>query len=85
MKEGILCRFGELGVSFERGAIRFRPRLLRAAEFADDQNGDCKPSFTLADTPIIYRWRESLNDAILTVRFTDGQQRAFLVASCRQM
>jgi len=77
VKEGILCRFGELGVSFERGAIRFRPRLLRAAEFAADQGGDPTLSFTLAGTPVIYRCRESLNDAALTVRFSDGQQRVF--------
>jgi hypothetical protein len=75
VKEGILCRFGELGVRFEHGAIRFHPRLLRAAEFAADESGDRTLSFTLAGTPVRYRCRESLNDAMVTVRFTGGQQR----------
>lgn len=64
VKEGILCRFGELGVSFAQGTIRFRPRLLRAAEFG----GDGTLSFTLAGTPVVYHCRESLNDAMLTFR-----------------
>lgn len=69
VKEGILCRFGELGVSFQHGAIRFQPHLLRAAEF--DAEGTL--SFTLAGTPVVYRCRESLNDATLTVRSSDGR------------
>jgi len=77
VKEGILCRFGELGVSFEHGAIRFHPRLLRSVEFAMGQGGNRELSFTLAGTPVVYRCHESLNDATLTVRFTDGQQRVF--------
>ncbi|MCW1923446.1 hypothetical protein OKA05_12855 [Luteolibacter arcticus] len=73
VKEGILCRFGELGVSFDRGAIRFRPRLLRAAEFATDPRGESTLSFTLAGTPVVYQCRDSLNDATLTVRSSDGR------------
>jgi hypothetical protein len=33
VKEEILTRFGELGVSVEAGRLAFRPRLLRASEF----------------------------------------------------
>ncbi len=33
VKEDILCRFGELGVSVHGGQIYFQPRLLRLAEF----------------------------------------------------
>ena len=33
VKEDILCRFGELGVSVREGCIHFEPRLLRPDEF----------------------------------------------------
>jgi hypothetical protein len=36
VKEDILCRLGELGVFVRDGAIVFRPRLLRASEFAEE-------------------------------------------------
>jgi hypothetical protein len=33
VKEGILCRFGELGVRVSDGTVHFQPDLLRAREF----------------------------------------------------
>ena len=35
VKEDILCRLGELGVSVDRGRVRFRPLLLRQSEFLE--------------------------------------------------
>src|SRR5690606_37742876 len=40
VKEGILCRLGELGVSFRHGRLGFRPHMLRAAEFERDEPED---------------------------------------------
>jgi hypothetical protein len=77
VKEGILCRLGELGVSFVQGCIRFHPVLLRAAEFAGNGEDGRVLSFTLASVPVIYRCRDSLNDVTLTVRFDDGTDRSF--------
>lgn len=37
VKEEILTRFGELGVKVDGGSVRFEPSLLRAREFAADQ------------------------------------------------
>ena len=50
VKEDILCRFGELGVSVREGCIHFEPRLLRQEEFLSspatfayfDVAGSCK-------------------------------------------
>ncbi|WP_367874462.1 hypothetical protein [Luteolibacter sp. Populi] len=75
VKEGILCRLGELGVRFEAGGICFRPHLLRAAEFADEGDGARALHFTFAGTPVIYRCRDSVNDATLTLRFDDGSRQ----------
>jgi hypothetical protein len=78
VKEGILCRLGELGISFVQGGVRFRPVLLRAAEFAaEDSEGGRVLSFTLASVPVTYRCRDSLNDASLIVRFDDGRSQSF--------
>jgi hypothetical protein len=71
VKEDILCRFGELGVSVVNGQIHFRPKLLRQEEFlrvpADfhyfDYSGRERLlrlpanslAFTLCQVPIIYR------------------------------
>ncbi|GHC03557.1 hypothetical protein [Cerasicoccus arenae] len=71
VKEGILARFAELGVSFVRSRIRFKPRLLRDQEFLQEdtccrilsKDGTSRELnvpergllFTLAQTPIIYQ------------------------------
>jgi len=72
VKEGILCRLGELGVDFEDGSLVFEPKLLRAAEFAE---GDL--SFTVARTPVVYQSREEVTEASATVELSDGSQREF--------
>lgn len=71
VKEGILCRFGELGVRFENGCLGFRPRLLRDAEFAEPSG---TISFTLARIPVSYKRSMNLDDAIATVIFDDGSE-----------
>jgi hypothetical protein len=74
VKEGILCRFGELGVGFRDGQVRFQPRLLRAAEFASPADA---VRFTLARTPVIYHRREDLAGAEAVVHFQDGTAQSF--------
>ncbi len=79
VKEGILARFGELGVSFQDGRLHFRPRLLREAEFAGlPASKDQKElpvgtlAFTFAQTPIVYRRKVDLDQAHAQVFFNDG-------------
>ena len=79
VKEGILARFGELGVFFEDGKLHFRPHLLRAAEFAGLPASPSQAaiptdtlSFTLARTPITYLRQTELDQAHATVYFKDG-------------
>ena len=70
VKEGILCRFAELGIEIVDQTIRFNPRLLRDAEFVEKPveypvhlaDGSTRTFtvpknsllFTFAQTPIIY-------------------------------
>ena len=79
VKEGILARFGELGVFFKEGQLVFRPRLLRAAEFAglpaNPEQAEIPVdtiSFTLARTPITYHRETGLQEAHATIYFQDG-------------
>ena len=77
VKEGILCRFGELGVGFEAGCLGFRPRLLCEAEFAGVPDGDhaLEPgtiAFTISRTPVRYHRRDDLDDAVATLVLDDG-------------
>lgn len=87
VKEDILCRFGELGVSVIGGQIQFRPRLLRRKEFL------CAPgafrwfdpagierrlslpanslAFTYCQTAVIY---QAGRRDLLTVHFADGSK-----------
>ena len=53
VKEDILNRFFELGVSVENGQITFCPQMLTAADFTDGEL-----SFTYCNTPVIYRQGE---------------------------
>ncbi len=71
VKEGVLIRFGELGVRVGEGRLRFQPRLLDRDEFlrhgtvwrvrtddADTRAIELAPeslAFTLCATPIVYR------------------------------
>jgi len=79
VKEGILCRFGELGISFDKGLLTFRPLLLQDAEFTHPQESRASEtvSFTLAGTAIHYRCSEHLDQVQATVHFSDGAKREF--------
>ncbi len=88
VKEDILCRSGELGVSVQSGQLCFRPLLLRRQEFltspADfhywDSLGQPRRlrlkagslAFTYCQTPIIYRLAR---EDSLAVCFADGSRR----------
>ncbi|MCQ2572747.1 MAG: hypothetical protein MJ182_02500 [Treponema sp.] len=50
VKEEILTRWGELGVSVENGIASFKPRILQKSEF----NIKGKLSFTWCGTPVLY-------------------------------
>ena len=79
VKEGILCRTGELGVAYEGGKLSFRPRLLRAAEFDGLPAGPEREaleegmiSFHLSRVPVTYRRTEGLEEAQATIHFKSG-------------
>lgn len=72
VKEGLLCRLGELGVDFSDGKLSFRPYLLRAAEFDD---GDL--SFTHARTPLRYQPCDGIEEPKVTVVKSDGREIVF--------
>lgn len=84
VKEGILCRLGELGVDFIEGQLAFRPRLLRNSEF---EGLDARPdqaaipagviSFTFAGTAVTYHRNTSADTAIVRVRYSTGEEKAF--------
>jgi hypothetical protein len=52
VKEDIVTRFHELGVSVNRGSVSFRPLLLRPDEFASESE---QLKFSFCGAPIIYR------------------------------
>ena len=68
VKEGILCRMGELGIDLAGGRLGFQPKLLRKAEFA---KGDLH--FTHARTPIVYQLNDELAEPIAEVHTGDGR------------
>ena len=84
VKEGILCRLGELGVDFVEGQLAFRPRLLRNAEFdgltAGPNHAEIPAgsvSFTFAGLPVTY-FRNSDAEAVSAkVIFSEGEERTF--------
>jgi hypothetical protein len=85
VKEDILCRFGELGVTVHRGQIQFKPQLLSAGEFLEqpdtfsfvDVAGKTfklrlkagSLAFTYCQVPIIY---ELADKSRLTIALADG-------------
>ena len=91
VKEEILTRFGELGVTIANGVLAFRPTLLRAAEFTAAPGGfACLAAdgtemplplpagalaFTFCSVPVIYL--RGSGDARVGVHFTDGTGREF--------
>jgi hypothetical protein len=88
VKEDILCRFGELGVSVREGKIHFEPHLLRREEFLPEPNvfdyidaaGQPKKinlppnslAFTYCQTPIVYSFGR---EATVATHFANGQKQ----------
>ncbi|MFN2190514.1 MAG: hypothetical protein ACK2T3_17255, partial [Candidatus Promineifilaceae bacterium] len=86
VKEEILTRFGELGVSIRRGALSFKPTLLKEEEYLPEvssftfvdttskaANISLPPNslaFTICQTPVIYVLAESSK---IDVLFKDGR------------
>lgn len=70
VKESILARRGELGISVSDGKLRFEPWFLAVEEF--DSKGKIK--FTVCETPVTY-----LKDAEekITVQFNDGHSESY--------
>ena len=96
VKEDVLCRFGELGVRVRDGGIRFRPELLRSAEFAEQSRAfryldvdevwqlltvpAAGLAFTWCQVPVIYK----LDDGEgwkLRISWDDGHEDTFDQAS----
>ena len=87
VKEDILCRFAELGVSIREGCIRFEPRLLRREEFLSsrsvfayfDVTGRARKlqlntgtlAFTYCQVPIVYQLAPM---SFLTIVFSNGRK-----------
>jgi len=92
VKEEILTRFGELGVSVEGGRIRFRPILLRPAEFLTapgdfrfyDVSGEERTlelradtlAFTFCQVPVVYE-RANGDGSWVRVILSDGGTRGY--------
>lgn len=88
VKEDILCRFGELGVSVERSLLQFRPMLLHKAEFLSapsvfdycDLSGRSRRihlepnslAFTHCQTPVIYQLGA---EPWVEIHFADGRKQ----------
>ena len=84
VKEGILCRLGELGVDFIEGQLAFRPRLLRSAEFEGLGAGpdhDAIPAdtikFTFAGAPVTYHRNANAEGVLVRVRYSTGEEKSF--------
>ena len=90
VKEGIICRFLELGVNFNQGCICFSPIILRSAELSTHKQAveifrekgttetieipEESILFTFAQTPVIYQRNQSV-DPQIKVYFNDGTHR----------
>jgi len=88
VKEDILCRFGELGVSVRAGRIHFEPRLLRPEEFLAAPDvftfyniaGQVRTirlkagslAFTYCQVPVVYQLASASS---LTLVLADGRSR----------
>ena len=88
VKEGVICRFGELGVQFNNETIEFKPRLLRAEELLKQteeavciypdksQRTISVPEngllFTITQIPVIYKRTDS-ETAEIVVEYLDGR------------
>ena len=85
VKEDILSRFGELGVSVHDGEVEFNPRLLAKNEFLSSDTEWTLPrqqlllsknqiGFTFCAVPIVY---ELTNHAAITVYYKNGDRYTF--------
>lgn len=72
VKEGLLCRLGELGVDFVDGRLSFRPHLLRAAELVDGPL-----TFTHARVSLEYESCDGLEEPKAMVIGIDGREQIF--------
>ncbi|MEE4214721.1 MAG: hypothetical protein V2I34_06615 [Bacteroidales bacterium] len=54
VKEDIISRYIELGITIENGSLGFKPLLLRRKEFIKDKQGLESLEFTLCGTPVRY-------------------------------
>ena len=93
VKEGVICRFGELGVQFNNETIEFKPRLLRSDELLkQSEKAVCiypdkskrtitVPEnallFTITQIPVIYKRIES-EDAEILVEYLDDSSETLL-------
>lgn len=79
VKEEVLTRWGELGVTVERGCIRFDPALLGESDFTSGPEaaqpglGVGALGFTLCGVPVVYRRTDG--PASITVQSADGSRR----------
>ena len=87
VKEGVICRFNELGVQFNQGTIAFKPELLKRSELlAHSVSIDCiLPNkavhtvevpengllFTITQIPVLYKLSEATQPTIEIVH-SDG-------------
>lgn len=85
VKEDLLVRLGELGVTVSDGCVAFRPQLLSAEEFATEErtvalydvHGALQTlhlpagsiAFTFCQVPVVYAWGESVR---LRLEFADA-------------
>lgn len=85
VKEDMIVRFGELGVTVEDGCIGFEPHLLGEKEYLEApaewktgermvRLGKGKLGFTLCGIPVIYSRGKA---ASVTVAFKNGEKKAF--------
>ena len=88
VKEGVICRFNELGVQFDQGAIVFRPELLKRSELLEQSvSTDCLlpnkqvhtvevPSgsllFTITQVPVVYKLTD-VNTPSIEIVCADGR------------
>jgi hypothetical protein len=94
VKEDVLCRFGELGISVSHGCIHLAPRLLRPDEFLrqpavfnyhDVDAAPCRLqlkagelAFTYCQVPVVYR---VASKATLTIKRKDGTRQGLSEAA----
>jgi hypothetical protein len=87
VKEGVICRFNELGIQFNQGTIAFKPELLKRSELlAHSVSIDCiLPNksvqtvavpekgllFTITQTPVVYKVTDATEPSLEIVR-SDG-------------